>query len=90
MFKTTKNVVLAIEQPEKKSIGIKDVVDVNKGDNPKIDSRPETQKVAFDKGKSFNSRSKSNNKLNFNSSGKNRVWRIEKPFRLNIPLENVV
>lgn len=90
MFKTVKHVALAIGQPDRKSTMIKDVVDVNKGDNPKFNSCPEAHKSTFDKGKSFTSGSRMNSKLSFNSSGKNRVRRTKKPFGLNIPVENLV
>lgn len=89
MFKTAKHVALAIEQPDRKSTMIKDIVDVNKGDKPKFDLCQEAHKSTFDKGKSFTSGSRMNSKPSFNSSGKNRVRRTKMPFRLNIPIENV-
>lgn len=89
MFKRVKYVNLAIEQPDRKSTMVKDVVDVNKGDKSKFDSCPEAHKSTFDKGKSFTLKIRMNSKPSFNSNGKNRVRRIKKPFGLNIPIENM-
>lgn len=49
------------------------MVDANKGDKPKFDSRSKGPKNTFDKGKS----SAPNNMPSFNSKGKNRVQRTE-------------
>lgn len=90
MFKTAKHVALAIEQPDRRLTALKDVVDVNKGEKPKFDLRLDASKGVFDKGKSFTSRNRPNARTNFNAGVKNRNQKLEKLFRLNIPVENLV
>lgn len=45
-----KHVALSIEQPDRRLTKLKDVVDVNKGEKPKFNSRLDARKGAFNNG----------------------------------------
>lgn len=69
---------------------MKDVVNINKGEKPKFDSRPDVSKNVFYRGRLFTPGGRLNSRTNFGPTGRGRSQKTEKLFGLNIQIENVV
>lgn len=86
MFKTAKHVTLAIEMPDRKASISKEMNVANKTSRTKFNSRPRESKSFPDKPKPPLPITR---KLG-RDKGKNRTRKSKKPFRLNIPIDNLV